>query len=332
MNIGHIYKITNTINNKCYIGQTTQGVERRWQEHKNASKNENGKNYKHPLYMAFRRYGLENFKFEIIEECSIEELDEKEIKWTKFYDSYKNGYNITLGGGGYRIHDLNENEVIEKYKELGVLKKVADQYSCTPNVIRGILKKHNVKLRSLSEIAQDEARTTICKDNDGNIIREFTSIAEAAKWITGANTRDDYRKMHACITRAIRKGYEYGGYYWSSTVSVKKHNVAPKPKVKGKETEKKICPLCGNKMDKKSKKCATCENKLKHNQFIKEKEEKYGLTREILKDEIRTTSFLKLSKKYGVSNKAICKWCKKYGLPYRKSDINSYTDEEWEQI
>lgn len=55
-------------------------------------------------------------------------------------------------------------------------------------------------------------------------------------------------------------------------------------------------------------------------------------TREQLKQEIFTTPFLQLSKKYGVSDAAIRKWCKNYGLPYKHNEIKSYTPEEWEKI
>lgn len=52
-------------------------------------------------------------------------------------------------------------------------------------------------------------------------------------------------------------------------------------------------------------------------------------SREVLKEEIRTTPFLKLSEKYGVSDNAIKKWCKSYGLPYKKSEIKLISDEDW---
>ncbi len=56
-----IYKITNTINGKAYVGQTVQSNPRaRWYQHK-----ENAKKQKHPLYCAMRKYGVHNFKFEI---------------------------------------------------------------------------------------------------------------------------------------------------------------------------------------------------------------------------------------------------------------------------
>lgn len=90
-----IYKITNKINNKCYIGQSTN-IERRWAEHQN-------KYHKYPdraLYRAFNKYGLENFIFEIIEECEDTQLNDKEKYWIQYYNSYHNGYNLTLGGDG----------------------------------------------------------------------------------------------------------------------------------------------------------------------------------------------------------------------------------------
>lgn len=66
-----IYKITNQINGKCYIGQSVN-IERRWQEHKRF----NSREQLAIIHQAFRKYGLENFSFEILEECSQEQLDD----------------------------------------------------------------------------------------------------------------------------------------------------------------------------------------------------------------------------------------------------------------
>lgn len=71
-----IYKITNNINNHCYIGQS-RNITKRFNSHINY--HQSVKNY--PLYRAFRKYGLENFSFEILEECSINELNERERFW-----------------------------------------------------------------------------------------------------------------------------------------------------------------------------------------------------------------------------------------------------------
>lgn len=54
--------------------------------------------YNYLLSRAFRKYGIENFSFEILEECSKEDLDDKEVYYISKYDSYFNGYNQTTGG------------------------------------------------------------------------------------------------------------------------------------------------------------------------------------------------------------------------------------------
>lgn len=97
-NTGYIYKITNQINGKVYIGQTKRPIKQRWWEHKNASKNKNNPGYDYPLYRAFRKYGIHNFKIEEIEKCTYDKLDEREIYWIKYFNSFHNGYNLTLGG------------------------------------------------------------------------------------------------------------------------------------------------------------------------------------------------------------------------------------------
>ena len=86
-----IYIITNTVNNKSYIGQSIN-IEKRWQQHKCS-------NERKPLYRAFKKHGLDKFRFEILVECKQEELDQNEIQCIAEYGSYgKGGYNLTSGG------------------------------------------------------------------------------------------------------------------------------------------------------------------------------------------------------------------------------------------
>lgn len=94
-----IYKITNKINNKSYIGQSTH-IEKRLRDHKSEYEWNRHPNY--PLYKAFKKYGLENFIFQIIEQCYPQDLDENEIFWIKYYHSLtsEHGYNIKQGGWG----------------------------------------------------------------------------------------------------------------------------------------------------------------------------------------------------------------------------------------
>lgn len=90
-----------------------------------------------------------------------------------------------------------------------------------------------------------------------------------------------------------------------------------------------ICPKCGKIKDKKAKMCIECRNKIgPGNKIVNET----ILTRDILKQLIRTQSFESIGKQYNVTGNAIRKWCDKYNLPRTKKEINSYTDEEWESI
>lgn len=109
-----IYKITNLINGKIYIGQSVK-IEQRWAKEKRRAFCPDEVEYNYPRSKAFRKYGLENFNFEIIEECSLDKLNEREKYYIKFYNSVvPNGYNVTLGGqnaAGVKL-DLSKVEEI----------------------------------------------------------------------------------------------------------------------------------------------------------------------------------------------------------------------------
>ena len=94
-----IYKITNLINNKSYIGQSIN-IEKRWYEHRYKSQCEDDRSFNSILHIAFRKYGIDNFKFEILEELkTVEQLDKKEQYYIKLYNTITpNGYNILEGG------------------------------------------------------------------------------------------------------------------------------------------------------------------------------------------------------------------------------------------
>jgi len=119
-----IYKITNLINQKCYIGKTNDS-DRRWHDHQRLAFTEGHKEYDKTLYRAMRKYGLENFSFEVIEELKDYSLSgEREQYWIQYYDSYINGYNESLGGDGGSIkgHCLGENNGRAKLTTEDVIK------------------------------------------------------------------------------------------------------------------------------------------------------------------------------------------------------------------
>lgn len=73
-----IYKITNNITNKAYIGQSTN-ISKRWKRHQRDCYDCKSSSYDYPLYRSIRKYGLDNFTFEVLEICSEDMLDEREI-------------------------------------------------------------------------------------------------------------------------------------------------------------------------------------------------------------------------------------------------------------
>lgn len=112
MLFSNIYTITNKINNKKYVGQTID-TEKRWKEHQY-----NAKNNLYPtiyLYNAMKKYGLENFTFEVIEsDIPLEEINAREEYWIEKLNTLRpNGYNLTLGGEGTKGYKM-----LKKTKEL----------------------------------------------------------------------------------------------------------------------------------------------------------------------------------------------------------------------
>jgi|LakMenEpi03Aug12_release.lakeMendotaPanAssembly.Ray.scaffolds.fasta_scaffold208793_1 group I intron endonuclease len=117
--MGYIYKITNIKNNKCYIGETIQTPEKRWKDHKGAMKRDGGCR---ALKMAIKKYGLENFKFEVIIICFDEDRLIYEKEYIKKYNSMApNGYNILAGGQegvlGFKHSEETRKIISAKSKE-----------------------------------------------------------------------------------------------------------------------------------------------------------------------------------------------------------------------
>lgn len=101
-----IYLITNTYNGKQYVGQS-KDIIRRWDEHKRAYKYNN--TY---LYKAMRKYGIDCFKFEVIEECDFHDLNDKEKYYIAIYNTMiPHGYNMEPGGNDttYLVGEKNPN-------------------------------------------------------------------------------------------------------------------------------------------------------------------------------------------------------------------------------
>lgn len=127
----YIYKFTNKVNNKSYIGQTNN-IENRKRNHKSESFNEKASGYRLPFHAAIRKYGWENFEFEVIEEIpdefGIEYVNEREKYFIQLFDTQvrsDKGYNVTFGGDGCAKPKLNFEEQVSLSK-LFTLEQVKD--------------------------------------------------------------------------------------------------------------------------------------------------------------------------------------------------------------
>lgn len=145
---GYIYIITNSVNDKVYIGQTIQNPEERWKEHcRFGSKAERNMLIKRAIY----KYGKEYFRMQILEKCLIEELNDKERYYIEKYNSYKYGYNMTKGGQDgakpLKLSECQQQECIELYNTGFSLRQIATEYGVDKYTVKHILQINNIPLR-----------------------------------------------------------------------------------------------------------------------------------------------------------------------------------------
>lgn len=172
--MGFIYKITNLINKKVYIGQTVNTVEQRFIEHKSQYKAGRYSSSR-PLYNAFEKYGIDNFIIEEIEQIPNDLLNEREKYWIKYYNSYYEGYNATLGGDTTILYDYDE--IIKLYEEYKNCSKVAELIGCRYTTVSRVLRANGFEIKK----PNINKRSRRIKLIEKNLI--FNSLAEAARYL-----------------------------------------------------------------------------------------------------------------------------------------------------
>lgn len=263
-----IYKIENLINHKSYIGQAID-ISKRWRRHRDAYNNSTLKEYQYPIYRAIRKYGIENFSFEVLEECLREELNEKEKFYVEKYDAFFNGYNQTLGGDSSAYPDFMSKEMV-----IGIISDLEN----TNMLQREIADKWQVNISTVNGI------------NTGRTWHHNRKYP----------IQDTFAYMK-------RQGRNYSG----------------------KRTNEWICCDCGKQISRGSTRCNNCEIKRR----VRENRQTSNRpSREELKILIRSIPFTEIGRRYGVTDNSIRKWCISEGLPSKKKDINTYSDEEWSLV
>lgn len=209
-----IYVITNNVNGKQYVGQTASTIEERWKEHLKA-KNRN--NFGHrPLYHAMKKYGIENFSIEQLEECSIEDVSLREIYWIGKLDTYKNGYNATIGGDGKTLYDYKT--ISEKYKELESETETAIFFNCDRGVVKKSCKLYNVPVKSSGQIAKENNGKSIimCDLKTHEPICSFQDMSDAARYLINQGITTADVKNISCNIGRVANGQRKScyKYFW----------------------------------------------------------------------------------------------------------------------
>lgn len=208
--MGFIYKITNKINNKAYIGQTTRDIQTRWAEHIRCAFYPN-LDYTSYLYNAIRKYGTDAFSIELIEECSDSILDEREQYWIKEFDSCEIGYNITRGGQG--AIRCNKEDIVELWERGYAVKEIATMLNYSKQAVAKHLKYNGItKFDILSrgnKLSSCRKRKVIQISLDGKKYRIFNSLSDAAE---KTNSSLSQISMACSGKRKTANGYRWEYY------------------------------------------------------------------------------------------------------------------------
>lgn len=202
-----IYKIVNKVNGKIYVG-LAENIEERWKKHVRSLKK--GKHCNNHLQHTWNKYGKDSFTFEIVEICDIENLNKREIFWIEQLDSFKNGYNLTIGGEGSwgRKHTA---EAREKMSIANKGNKIWLGRKHTPESLKKISVAGKGKI--ISDITKQKRLLTIQNKSDEqkiqtslalskqvySIDRVFNSVGECANFFG-----EPYNSMKKYLTGCVK--------------------------------------------------------------------------------------------------------------------------------
>jgi hypothetical protein len=230
---GIIYKVTNIINNKIYIGQTIRGINKRKAIHIYRALKKIEKNCY--FHNAIRKYGIESFKWEIVWKGAVKFLNKKEIEYIKKYKSYfiyNKGYNLTRGGDNPPIfkgktHPQYDCTLHTFYHRDGTIEKDITQYD--------MYKKYSLSNEGIYRIVNGKGKThrgwaiapKIFTELSANAdLSVYTFYHKDGKIEENINRHDMIKKYNLTspgLNKIINKSpLSYNGWSLSPNITIKK--------------------------------------------------------------------------------------------------------------
>lgn len=211
---GYIYLVTNLINGKKYVGKTSSTPEQRFKNHVNDSFRQY-KRCNSALHDAIRKYGSEYFEVKQLEKCDINILNEREIYWIRYYNTYKDGYNSTLGGDGSMVYEMpSKEDIIQSITESKNITDLCKRYGIYQYTLNNWLAHYDIDISKFSNIKMHKKVQVGCNIN-GNEMK-FDSLSSAGDFCIKSNITKSNNpgRVGFSIKRAIDRGGTYMGLKW----------------------------------------------------------------------------------------------------------------------
>ena len=191
-----IYKITNTVNNKAYIGKTNDCIFKRFSEHISESTRERSKD--RPIYRAIKKYGIQNFSLELLE--ITDKPEEREIFWISHFNTYRSGYNATKGGDGRSYID---ESAILNFHSLGLsIQLISEKTGNDRATVAKVIQKHGLDANPHSHRAKKNKVRCV---ESGMVFDSQKAVADFLKPVCSNNERDSIANKISLCCRKIRK-------------------------------------------------------------------------------------------------------------------------------
>ena len=210
--MAYIYQIINDINGKIYVGKTEETIEKRWKEHCNDSTKERCKD--RPLYRAMNKYGIENFHIELIEQT--DSPNEREQFWIERLQSFKYGYNATIGGDGKRY--LDYDLICSTYQELKNAVAVANKLNISVDSVYTAVHQKDKMLTSQEVNKNYYGKPIKMFSKQKEYLQSFCSLKDAARYLIDNNQTTDHAingvssHIRQCANGKRKTAY---GHIWS---------------------------------------------------------------------------------------------------------------------